>query len=56
MAATELAMRVPDDLALVGVGELSWSRALISPITSLVEPVFCGQAVTVAAPEVGNKP
>lgn len=33
-------VRVPDDLALVGVGEMSWTPALVSPITSLVEPAF----------------
>ena len=33
-------LRVPEDLALVGVGEMSWTPALVSPITSLVEPAF----------------
>jgi DNA-binding LacI/PurR family transcriptional regulator len=31
-------LRVPDDVALVCVGDLSWTPALVSPITSLVEP------------------
>lgn len=33
-------LRVPEDLALVGVGEISWTPTLVSPITSLVEPAF----------------
>lgn len=33
-------LRVPGDLALVGVGEMSWTPALVSPITSLVEPAY----------------
>jgi LacI family transcriptional regulator len=31
-------LRVPEDLALVCVGDLSWTPSLVSPITSLVEP------------------
>ncbi len=33
-------LRLPDDLALVSVGELSWTPTLVSPITSLVEPAY----------------
>ncbi len=33
-------LRVPEDLALVGVGEMSWTATLVSPITSLVEPAY----------------
>jgi LacI family transcriptional regulator len=33
-------LRVPEDLALVGVGEMSWTPTLVSPITSLVEPAY----------------
>ncbi len=33
-------LRVPEDIALVGVGEMSWTPTLISPITSLVEPAY----------------
>lgn len=40
IAAGEAGLSIPDDLALVGVGEMSWSPVLISPITSLVEPAY----------------
>lgn len=33
-------LRVPEDIALVGVGEMSWTPTLVSPITSLVEPAY----------------
>lgn len=33
-------LRLPEDIALVGVGEMSWTSTLISPITSLVEPAY----------------
>ena len=39
-AAAALGLRVPGDVALVGVGELSWSPLLVSPVTSLVEPAY----------------
>jgi DNA-binding LacI/PurR family transcriptional regulator len=40
VAASEAGLSIPDDLALVGVGEMSWSPTLVSPITSLVEPAY----------------
>ena len=40
IAAADAGLSIPDDIALVGVGEMSWSPALISPITSLVEPAY----------------
>jgi LacI family transcriptional regulator len=33
-------LRIPEDIALVGVGEMSWTPTLVSPITSLVEPAY----------------
>ena len=33
-------LRVPEDLALVGVGDMSWKSTLVSPITSLIEPAY----------------
>jgi LacI family transcriptional regulator len=39
-AAGEAGLRIPQDLAVLGVGEMSWSPALVSPITSLVEPAY----------------
>lgn len=55
VAASDAGLSIPDDLALVGVGEMSWSPALISPITSLVEPAYqmgvdaCGMLLDRAA-------
>ena len=43
LAAVDMELRVPDDLALVGVGELRWSRALISPTTSIDLVAECAQ-------------
>ena len=40
VAVSAAGLSIPDDLALVGVGEMSWSPLLISPITSLVEPAY----------------
>ena len=40
VAASDLGLAIPEDLALVGVGEMSWSPVLISPVTSLVEPAY----------------
>ena len=40
MAAADLGLRIPEELALVGLGEMSWSPTLVSPITSLVEPAY----------------
>ncbi len=37
-AISQAGLRVPQDLALVGVGDLSWTPTLLSPITSLIEP------------------
>lgn len=39
-AAGRARLSVPGDLALIGVGEMSWTPALISPITTLVEPAY----------------
>ena len=36
-AISQAGLRVPQDLALVGVGDLSWTPTLLSPITSLIE-------------------
>jgi len=33
-------LRVPEDVAIAGVGEMSWTPALVSPLTSLVEPAY----------------
>jgi len=33
-------LRIPEDVALVGVGDMSWTPMLVSPITSLVEPAY----------------
>ena len=40
VAATAAGLRIPEDLALVSFGDLSWTPTLVSPITSLVEPAY----------------
>jgi len=40
VAAARAGLRVPEDLAVVGFGDLSWTPTLVSPITSLVEPAY----------------
>jgi LacI family transcriptional regulator len=62
VAASDVGLRIPDDLALVGVGEMSWTPMLVSPITSLVEPAYqmgvdaCNMLLERAAADEGSPP
>ncbi len=40
VAAARAELRIPEDLAVIGFGDLSWTPSLVSPITSLVEPAY----------------
>jgi LacI family transcriptional regulator len=40
VAARRTGLRIPDDLALVGFDEMSWTQTLVSPVTTVVQPAY----------------
>lgn len=40
VAARQLGLGIPDDLALAGFDEMSWTHTLVSPVTTVIQPAY----------------